>query len=90
MLDKIKMSLRISSNDFDAELLTLLNACLSELRLNGVDVTNSQYEDLVQLAVNNFCKTHFGCNEKADQYNKMYNSLKSYLMTACKVIGYGD
>lgn len=79
MLEKIKLSLRISNNFFDEEINDLIQAAKADLRISGV---KNIYNDdpLIKRAILLYCKAHFGLNNKdSEKYENSYESLKIHL-----------
>lgn len=72
MLDKVKSALRLTTNDFDAELELLIDAALLDLGIAGVD-NREETDPLITLAVTTYCKIHFGFPE-ADEYDRLSGS----------------
>lgn len=83
ILAKVKVALRITTDDFDDELTDLINACLLDLGIAGVtedDTTNA----LIIQAVKTYCKIHFG-DLNADQLDKLklsYDEQKAQMSMA--------
>jgi len=81
ILNKVKTALRIVTDDFDDEILDLIQAALLDLGIAGVtndDTTNA----LIIRAVTTYCKAHFG---EADQYDRLkasYDEQKAQLSMA--------
>lgn len=92
ILNKVKLSLRISTNDFDNELIDLINACLLDLGIAGVtenDTTNA----LIIRAVCTYCKIHFGdANgvELLDRLIASYNEQKAQMGMATGYTDWGN
>ena len=81
MLEKIKISLRITTNAFDGEITDLINAALADLGIAGV--TNiAETDPLVIMAVTTYCRTHFGEPSDFDRLKKSYDEQKAQLQTA--------
>ena len=76
ILEKVKLSLRISNNVYDNELEDLINACKVDLEYS--EITYSEPDDLIIQAIKLYCKTHFD-NENMERYDKAYNDLKAVL-----------
>lgn len=76
MLEAIKLSLRITSNEFDDEITNLISACEGDLETSGVA---SSYFDkpLCKQAITLYCKAFFGFdNPDAEKYNQAYEHIK--------------
>lgn len=86
LLDDTKIALRISLSNtaFDSEVLDLIEAGKSDLRLAGIlfeDETDAEPLDaLVKRAVVTYCKANFGYdNPEADRFNNSFVMLKQHL-----------
>lgn len=80
-LKKVKTALRISGDDFDSEIIDLMNARFIDLSIAGVEVPE-EVDAIVDLAVNTFVKMHFGNPENFDELKKSYDEQKAQLATA--------
>lgn len=83
MLEKVKKSLRIMTNDFNDEITSLINACIKDLNTSGVQgatISVSSTDDLVIQAVICYCKWRFG--QGSSEWREVYESQKAQLMTA--------
>ena len=94
MLDKVKLALLISSDDFDDELNDLISGAFIDLNLGDVseDVTVSTTTDpLIIRAVCSYCGYHFelehGALNRADSFKRAYDEQKAQLGMAT---GYTD
>ena len=89
MLDKVKLALLISTNDFDTELNDLIGAALIDLKIGDVneDVTVSTTTDSAIIrAVCCYCGYQFelqhGALNRADSYKRAYDEMKAQLSMA--------
>ena len=89
MLDKVKLALLITTNDFDTELNDLIGAALIDLQIGDVneDVTVSTTTDAAIIrAVCCYCGYQFelqhGALNRADSYKRAYDEMKSQLSMA--------
>lgn len=78
MLEQVKNALRITSEDFDAEICLLIVACLESLKALGVVVALDETTGIptsaqIRLAVIAYCKWQFGNNEDKDQWREIYD-----------------
>lgn len=81
MLDKIKLSLRISHEQLDEDIQADINACLKDLEVCGVAA--DQADPLILSAVKLWCKAAYTDDPvKAAAYQERYNSQKACLMMA--------
>lgn len=84
ILEKIKLALRIVTDDFDDEITDLINACVLDLGIAGVtedDTTNP----LIIRAVCTYAKIHFGDArgvEELDRLKASYDEQKAQLQMA--------
>ena len=80
-LAKVKLALRISTDEFDSEIIDLIEAGLSDMGLAGV--TQAVISDpLVRKAVITFCKLSFGEPDDYDRLKASYDEQKAQLSMA--------
>lgn len=92
ILNKVKLSLRITTNDFDNELVDLINACLLDLGIAGV-TENDTTDALIIRAICTYCKIHFGdANgvEMLDRLQASYNEQKAQMGMATGYTDWGN
>lgn len=89
MLDKVKLALLISSNDFDQELTDLIGAAFIDLNIGGVDpdVTVSTTTDpAIIRAVVTYCGYQFelmhGTLDRSNAFKKSYDEQKAQMSMA--------
>lgn len=88
MLNAIKLALRISTNAFDSEIQTLIDAAIAEMAGLGVTASTSTTTDpQIISAVVAYCKWQFGNNEDADRWRDIYHIKLGQLKT---MTGYTD
>ena len=88
MLNAIKLALRISTNAFDSEIQTLIDAAIAEMAGLGVTAATSTTTDPQLIsAVVAYCKWQFGNNEDADRWRDIYHIKLGQLKT---MTGYTD
>ena len=75
MLDAVRLSLRLTVNDFDTEITDLIESCKYDLKLAGV-VKISYNDPLILRAVTLYAKGHFGFADIGEKYLKAYEYLK--------------
>ena len=81
ILNKVKTALRIMTDDFDDEILNLIQAALLDLGIAGVtndDTTNA----LIIRAVTTYCKAHFGEPDQYDRLKASYDEQKAQMSMA--------
>lgn len=89
ILSKVKVALRIATDDFDAEITDLINACLLDLGIAGItenDTTNA----LIIRAVITYCRANFGDANGVEEYDRLkasYDEQKAQMQMAT---GYTD
>jgi len=74
MLEKIKKSLRISSDLLDDDIQHNIDACLLDLQMAGIRTDVSS--ELLVKAVELYCKWAFDHNDLGERWYAAYNSLK--------------
>lgn len=82
LLEKVKLTLRITEDTFDAEITDLINACLSDLGVAGVstDMLADVYTDpLIIMAVKTYCRAHFGEPDEYERLKASYDEQKAQL-----------
>lgn len=80
MLDEVKLALRLTTDDYDVELVNHINEALADLGVAGV--TNTDITDpLIKGAVIIFCKMQFGSPPDYDKLKRSYDEKKSQLST---------
>lgn len=85
MLEKIKLNLRLHSNAFDSEIMGLVFACISDLKIAGIKIND--YTDgletfgdpLIDYAIIVYCKAHFG-QEYKEAFETVYKDIKNTLV----------
>lgn len=90
MLDKVKLALLISSDDFDDELNDLIGAAVLDLNIAGVDdettVSDNPTDKLIVRAICSYCGYHFelehGTLDKSDAFKRSYDEQKAQLSMA--------
>lgn len=87
MLDRVKLALLISSEDFDDELEDLIGGAVLDLNIAGVDdtttVSDNPTDKLVIRAIISYCGYHFelvhGTLDRADAFKRSYDEQKAQL-----------
>lgn len=75
-----KLALRITTNAFDSEISSLLDAALLDLGVAGVD--SSSLDPLIKQASITYVKMHFGQPDEYERLKKSYDEQKAQLQTA--------
>lgn len=86
MLDRVKLALLISDNDFDTELTGLISAACKDLGIAGVEgltVTTSSTDDIIIRAIITYCGYQFelmhGSLDRSAAFKKSYDEQKAQL-----------
>ena len=87
MLDRVKLALLISSEDFDDELEDLIGGAVLDLNIAGVDdettVSDNPTDKLIIRAIISYCGYHFelvhGTLDRADAFKRYYDEQKAQL-----------
>ena len=87
MLDRVKLALLISSEDFDDELEDLIGAAVLDLNIAGVDdetvVSDNPTDKLIIRAICSYCGYHFelehGTLDRSDAFKRSYDEQKAQL-----------
>ena len=88
LLDKIKLALRITVNNYDTDLTALIDAAQLDLGIAGV-VIPSALDAIVERAIISYCKLHFSALTDGEwsRLKASYDEQKAQLATAT---GYTD
>lgn len=86
MIDDVKMALRISTNAYDDELNSLIEAAKLDMGVAGV-VLPSTIDALVSRGIITYCKMSFGLPDDYDKLKRAYDEQKAQLVTCT---GYTD
>lgn len=87
MLNEVKNALRITDNEFNEEINTLIEACKKDLELSGI-ASNSivESDSLIKRAIINYCKAEFGYdNPDSEKFRQSYESLKTHLSISYRI-----
>lgn len=88
LLDKTKLALRVTVNNYDADLTGLINAAKLDLGIAGVELP-AELDAIVERAVITYCKVHFSALTDGEwsRLKASYDEQKAQLATAT---GYTD
>lgn len=84
MLEAVKLAIPVSTDYYDTELTSLIEAATKDLALVGIDVSSP--DALVQRAIITYVKSHFGSPSNYDDLKASYDEQKAQLISAT---GYG-
>lgn len=83
LLQKVKTSLRVTTDVFDDQIGDLIGAALIDLGMVGIDGSEVTTDNtFVALAVTTFVQMHFGAPEEFDRLAAAYDSMKGQLWSA--------
>ena len=86
MLEKVKLALRVTTNEFDTEWTDLINAAVADLGIVGVTAVSTTTDALLIRAITTYCKAHFGEPDEYDRLKASYDEQKAQLISCT---GYG-
>lgn len=90
LLAKVKIAVRrTDTTAFDTELSDLIDACLADLGIAGVDQTDTT-DPLIVRAVCTYCKTNFGETDEYEHLKASYDEQKATLQMSNKYTNYAD
>lgn len=90
MLAKVKLALRIATNEYDTELTALINAAKVDLQIAGV-ILPTTLDEIVEEAIKTYCKIHF-LDLTDGEYKRLkdsYDEQKAQLYTATGYTNWG-
>ena len=70
ILEKVKLSLRVVTDDFDEEITDLISAAQSDLMAAGV--VPEPIDNFVLMAIKTYCRANFGNPENYDKLKASY------------------
>ena len=88
LLDKTKLALRVTVNNYDTDLTALIEAAKLDLGIAGVDLPD-ELDAIVERAIITYCKVHFSALTDGEwsRLKASYDEQKAQLATAT---GYTD
>ncbi len=92
-LASFRIALRITSQDFDDEIIDLIRAAREDLALAGVSfvLAADESDPLIKRAIVTYVKAEFGLdNEDAEQYRSSYQRQKVALAMSSFYTGFGE
>ena len=87
LIDKVRTALRITTNDYDTEISDLVNACLLDLNIAGVNQDDTA-NALIVRAVITYCRANFG--DSMGDYEKLKASYDEQKAQMSMLTGYTD
>ena len=88
LLEKTKLALRVTVNNYDTDLTALIEAAKLDLGIAGVDLP-AELDAIVERAIITYCKVHFSALTDGEwsRLKASYDEQKAQLATAT---GYTD
>lgn len=84
ILNRVKLSLRLSANAYDDELMDLIDASMLDMGIAGVEVIDIN-DSLIIRAITTYVKLNFGAPGDYGDYDKLkasYDEQKAQLKTS--------
>lgn len=81
LLDRVKITLRISHNRLDCDIEQLIIACLDDLKRLGIAISNNEEElpPLIEQAIKLYVMSEYDFLNKGQQYRNCYEKLRDGL-----------
>ena len=92
ILAKVKVALRIVTDDFDQEIIDLINACLLDLGIAGVIQSDTSNALLIR-AIITYCRANFGDANGVEEYDRLkasYDEQKAQMQMASGYTDWGN
>lgn len=87
-ITKVKLALRITTDDFDNEIADLIDACLLDLGIAGV-VEDDITDPLIIRAICTYCKMNFGEPDSYELLKRSYDEQKAQMGMASGYTSWG-
>lgn len=82
-LASVKLALRVTTDAFDSELNSLIDAAILDLGIAGANGDNVRASDALTLqAIITYCKMHFGEPDQYDRLKRSYDEQKAQMSMA--------
>jgi hypothetical protein len=78
MLEKVKMSLRITHDALDSDISDTIDACKRDLSISGVEIIEDTDELIIQ-ACKTYARAEYDFGGKGEKYKESYELLKQHL-----------
>lgn len=89
ILEKVRKALRISTKDFDDEIIDIINACVKDLGIAGITETSTTNELIIR-AIITYSKLHFGDLDQLGDYDRLKASYDEQKAQLSMATGYTD
>ena len=81
LLERAKMSLRVSTSAFDEEIMDIINAGIDVLKTRGVTIDIEHIRPMETRALMTYVKSQFGEPENPEKIKHSFNEQLAQLMT---------
>lgn len=89
LINKAKLSLRITTDAFDSQISDLLDAAFQDMEIAGV-VVPEELTALIEQAAITYTAMHFGSPDDYERLKRSYDEQKGQLATATGYTDWGD
>lgn len=89
MLDKVKLALKIMTEDFDEEINDLIDAGLLDLGIAGVKEVGTE-DALIIRAIVTYCRMNWGSPSDYDKLKASYDEQKAQLSMSSAYTDFGE
>ena len=89
LIEQARMAGRITTNAFDKQIGSLLNAAMLDMGIAGVEIPE-RYDALVSQAASTYFLMNFGQPDEYDRLKKSYDEQKAQLSMATGYTKWGD
>lgn len=86
ILERVKQSIRMTTDKFDDELNLLIDAATKDLGIVGVTATVDTSDALLIRAITTYCRLNFGAPDDYERLKASYDEQKAQLISCT---GYG-
>lgn len=86
LLAEVKKAMRLSTSAYDETITQLINACIADIGIIGVEFEATTTDALLKQAVITYCRLNFGTPSDYDRLKKSYDEQKAQLQSCT---GYG-
>lgn len=92
LMERVKLALRVTGDDFDEEITGLIRAAFLDLGITDInsDALNEAPDPLISLAVITFVKINFGQPDEYDRLKKSYDEQKAQLLMSSNYTDYTE
>lgn len=81
LIDSVKLAMRITATEYDAEISRLIDAAVADLGIVDVEATSETDDALLIQAIITFCRLNFGTPEDYEKLKASYDEQKAQLIS---------